>query len=172
MRQGIAKLFSSPGPPAEGGRRRELRRRGATIVETAIVLPVFLLFVFFIFEFGHAMMVSNVLKNAARTSARWGSVGTTSSAEVRQYAMERMGGAVDVANVQIDVKDASGLDNGESPPRSLEDFDAMPDLELANAERQQLFMVRAVVRYRDIALLPHPWLQDVWVGGQTFTRHE
>ena len=159
---------------AQPRRRRgaSLRRKGSTIVETAVVMPVFFLFIFFIIEFGHAMMVSNVLKNAARTSARWGSVGEATSADVRQYAQERMGGAVNVAQVQILIKDASEMDNGGDAPASLEDFDNMPDLEIADAERQQLFMVRAVVRYGDIAILPHPWLQDVWVGGQTFTRHE
>ncbi|MEX0792066.1 MAG: TadE family protein [Pirellulaceae bacterium] len=165
----ISQWFTAPRCPHRGV---AFRRQGTTIVETAIVLPVFFLFVFVIMEFGHAMMVSNVLKNAARSSARWGSVGETTTADVRQYAKDRMGGAVDPERVQIQIKDASDMDNGGDAPGSLEDFTDMPDLELASAERQQLFMVRAVVRYGDIAILPHPWLQDVWVGGQTFTRHE
>jgi Flp pilus assembly protein TadG len=167
MHQLTANLFSSSGQ----GRRRA-QRRGTTIVETAVVMPIFFLLVFFIIEFGHAMMVSNVLKNAARTSARWGSVGTSSSEDVRDYALARVGSSVRHDRVQIMIKDASALDNGGTAPRTLKDFEDMPNIELANADRQQLFMVRAIVRYGDIALVPNPWLKDVWIGGQTFTRHE
>jgi Flp pilus assembly protein TadG len=44
--------------------------RGSALVETAIILPVLLLIVFGIFEFGRAMFISNTLNNAAREGAR------------------------------------------------------------------------------------------------------
>lgn len=44
-------------------------RRGTTVVETAIVFPVFLLFVLALVEFGHAVMVKNVLRSACRSGA-------------------------------------------------------------------------------------------------------
>jgi Flp pilus assembly protein TadG len=45
-------------------------RQGAAAVEFALVAPVFFLMVFAIFEFGRAIMVQQVLTNAAREGAR------------------------------------------------------------------------------------------------------
>ena len=51
-------------------------RRGATVVEAAIVMNVFLLFIFAIMEFGHYVMVKELMDNAARDGARMASTGT------------------------------------------------------------------------------------------------
>jgi Flp pilus assembly protein TadG len=45
-------------------------RRGAAAVEFALVAPVFFVFVFGIIEFGRALMVQQVMVNAARAGAR------------------------------------------------------------------------------------------------------
>ena len=45
-------------------------RRGAALVEFAVVVPVFFLMVFGMIEFGRAIMVQQVLTNAAREGAR------------------------------------------------------------------------------------------------------
>lgn len=47
-----------------------MRIRGATAVEMAIVLPILFVMVFGIIEFGRAIMVNQVLVNAAREAAR------------------------------------------------------------------------------------------------------
>lgn len=148
------------------------KRMGATIVETALVMPVFFMFVFAIIEFGHATMINNVLKNATRTAARWGSATGATTAEVEQYARDRMGGAIDPAMVSILIKDASQFDNGGATPQSNNDFQAMPDIELEDAEPRQLFMIRASIPYGSVSLIPHPWLGNVLLSGETFTRHE
>ena len=49
---------------------RRFRRRGAAIVEAAIVLPVCLLLLLSIFDFARLVMMQNLLNNAARTGAR------------------------------------------------------------------------------------------------------
>ena len=54
--------------------RTAARRRGATLVEFAMVMPVFLLFLFGIFEYGRYLMMHQILHNAARDAARWGVV--------------------------------------------------------------------------------------------------
>ena len=46
------------------------RRRGAAVVEFAVVVPLFFLLVFAMFEFGRVIMVQQVLTNAAREGAR------------------------------------------------------------------------------------------------------
>ena len=148
------------------------KRTGATIVETAIVMPVFFLFVFAIIEFGHAIMINNVMKNACRQAARWGSATGATTEEVEQYVRDKVIGAVDPALLTVQIKDASQFDTGGDAPDSIADFAAMPDIELANAEPRQLFMVRAAMRYGDVALIPQPWLSNALLTGQTFTRHE
>lgn len=47
-------------------------RRGATVVEFAIVAPVFFLLVLGMLEFGRAVMVQQILTNASREGARRG----------------------------------------------------------------------------------------------------
>lgn len=158
--------------PLSALRRPFSKRTGATIVETAIVMPVFFMFVFAIIEFGHAIMINNVMKNACRQAARWGSATGATTEEVERYVRNKMIGAVDPALVTVQIKDASQFDTGGDAPTSIADFAAMPNIELANAEPRQLFMVRAALPYGDVSLIPQPWLGHVLLSGETFTRHE
>jgi len=57
------------GSDAKRGLRAE---RGAVAVEFAILLPVFLLLVFGIMDFGHAFYIKQVVSNASREGARYG----------------------------------------------------------------------------------------------------
>lgn len=50
--------------------RKTSRRRGAAVVEFALIAPVFFTLVLAIIEFGRMMMVQQVLVNAAREGAR------------------------------------------------------------------------------------------------------
>jgi Flp pilus assembly protein TadG len=59
-------------------------RRGAAVLELAIVLPLFLLITFGIFEFGRAMMVTQFLTNGAREGARKAVVAGSTQAAVYQ----------------------------------------------------------------------------------------
>lgn len=49
-------------------------QKGHALVELALTLPLLLLVVFGIFEFGRAIYIKNTLNNAAREGARWASV--------------------------------------------------------------------------------------------------
>jgi len=58
--------------------KRGLRsERGAIAVELAILLPVFLLLVFGIMDFGHAFYMKQMVSNASREGARYGTRYTT-----------------------------------------------------------------------------------------------
>src|SRR5438477_7541173 len=48
------------------------RRKGGTLVEFAVVIPIFLVFVLGLIEVGRAFMASHVLTNAARVGCRQG----------------------------------------------------------------------------------------------------
>jgi Flp pilus assembly protein TadG len=69
--------------------RRGRRERGQSLVETAVVLPILLLLVAAVVDFGRAFDAYIVLTNAAREGARFGSVKPTlSEGEVKQIVVD------------------------------------------------------------------------------------
>src|SRR5262245_26275378 len=97
-------------------RLRPIRsRRGTTAVETAVVLPIFLMFVLGLIELGHAQLVKNVLRSACREAARVGSTEGHSTADVEQRVRDIIGAACNVESVLIYVKDASAFDGNGAP---------------------------------------------------------
>jgi Flp pilus assembly protein TadG len=88
-------------------RTRAGRRSGATTVEVAVVLSVFLMFLFGIFEYCRYLMVIQVTTNAARDGARYAVVnmgkgasfattnysdGVTTYPSIRAYVSGKMAG--------------------------------------------------------------------------------
>src|SRR6185312_16248181 len=59
---------------ALGLRRRTGSRRGQALVEFALVLPIFILLLVGIFDFGRAIYAYNTISNAAREAVRVGVV--------------------------------------------------------------------------------------------------
>lgn len=152
-------------------------RRGTTAVETALVLPVFLLFVMGLIELAHAQLIKNVLRGACREAARMGTTEGSSTAAVRERALQILESVVDEDEVEVFVKDASVYDEGGTPPDSGAALEALADIDLANAEPRQLFLVRARIDYVNVAIIPNipylgNFLADVVLEGQAFMRHE
>lgn len=160
------------------------RRRGVHLVEAAIVLTVFIPFLFGLFQYGHMQMISSLLVTACQNAARYGSTEGVSTADVEQRVKKTLGGAISPARldqgvVQILVKDASVFDTGgdhyDDPAAYKSDpgwFEALPDVELSDAEPRSLFLVRAVVAYNDIAILKLPFMDGAVLVGQSICRHE
>ncbi len=76
-------------------RRNRPTRRGATVVETAAVLSVALLFLFSIFEYGRYLLVENVLINAVRDGCRYALVhcqDATCVADTEAVVRQKMAG--------------------------------------------------------------------------------
>lgn len=152
-------------------------RRGTTAVETAVVLPIFLLFVLGLIELGHAQLVKNVLRSACREAARVGSTEGHSTADVEQRVRDIIGAACDVSAVQVYVKDASAFDGNGAPSTSGSSLESLPGIQLTNAKERQLFLVRAKIHYNEIAIVPNipylgHYLENVVLEGQSFMRHE
>jgi Flp pilus assembly protein TadG len=141
-------------------------------VETAVVLPVYLLLLFGVIEFGHAHMVVNLLQNGCRKGARMGSTAGPTTVQVVARVRQTLGAGVDDGKVNIWVQDASSLDEGGAWPITDEQVAALPPIELSTAEDRQLFVVRASVAYNDISLLPMPFLAGYRLKAQCFMRHE
>jgi len=64
------------------------QHRGQTLVEFALVLPVFILLVVMIFDFGRGVYYYSALHNAAREGARYGAVNHITESPSAVYADE------------------------------------------------------------------------------------
>ena len=148
------------------------RRRGASVVEVAFVMPVFLLFIFFIMQFGHAYMVRNMLNSACRNAARFGSTSGVTTSAAAERALRILSPIADSDEIDLIVKDVPMVDSGQSVPDSSAECHTLPDIELSDAEPRQPFLVRAQVRYGDVAFIVMPGFADLPIVGQSVTRHE
>lgn len=153
-------------------RSRELTRRGTTLVEMAVVLPVFFLFLFAIFEFSHAYFAVNMLNAAAKRGARLGvSEGvTTAEVEARVREILESGFGARANSISIQIKDASIFDAGGSPGPI--NYGSLPNVELKNATTRQLFVVRVEVPYQVVSIVPPFYAKDITLSGQSVMRHE
>ncbi|NIN00221.1 MAG: hypothetical protein GTO24_19740 [candidate division Zixibacteria bacterium] len=78
-------------------------KRGQSIIEFAVVLPILLMVLFGITEFGRAIMVTNVLNTASREGARLAVVSSVSdSLAVRSRVVEVLNAAnIDAKEITI-----------------------------------------------------------------------
>lgn len=137
----------------------------------AVIMPVFLLFLFAIIEFGHAMMVRAVLQAAARDGARLGSVGDMTTAKVLDYVNQRIARSIDAGQATVVIRDAGAFDDPDQDPAEI-DLDELPDIELADAESRQLYVVRVSIAYEDVALIPPFWTTGLELFADSVIRHE
>jgi Flp pilus assembly protein TadG len=82
---------------------RTYPRRGAVTVEFALVVPIFFLLVLGIIEFGRAMMVGEMVNNAARAGCRGGVLAGRSNSDVASAAASSLTGS-GIANYTCTVK--------------------------------------------------------------------
>ncbi|MBX9580934.1 MAG: pilus assembly protein [Gemmataceae bacterium] len=108
--------------------RRAPARRGAALVETALVLPVLLLFLFAVFEYGRFLLVLHATNNAARDAARYAVVNgncppdrvAETKAAILGYATTRMGGThAQLRDFRVAVYPCDQAGFAESPPRVI-----------------------------------------------------
>ena len=149
---------------------RGLERKGATIVEAAFILPVFFVFAFGLMQLGH--MVHRVMERACLAAARLGATDGISTAEAETHLRGILSTAFDQNYVTVLVKDASVFDGDGELPETSDDFSLLADIELEDTETGNLFVVRATLRYNDIALIPFTVMDDIELVAQSFTRHE
>jgi hypothetical protein len=100
---------------AQGGNTASWwRRRGASVVEFAVIAPLFLLLLWAIIEFGRLVMVEHALQCAAIEAARTAVIPEATEAEVLEAANRVLTSAgLHGASVQIDPTDLSQVPAGE-----------------------------------------------------------
>lgn len=150
-------------------------RSGSTLVETAIVLPVFFLLIFAFIEFGHVFMTIHVLNGAAKQAARTGIGDNSTTEKVRTKATTVLSGLLNpTTQFDVKVKDGSTFDAPNFQPGNV-DYDGLPDADLANYESRQLFIVRVSVPYDNVSIwgaAGPKWLRNLQLTGMSVMRHE
>ncbi len=127
-------------------------RRGAAMLELALVLPIFLTLTVGLIEFGRAFMVQQMLTAAAREGARYGSLPGIGNAEVEDRIRNYLSsGGIDT-NVQIDVT-----------PENLD-----------SARSGTQVQVTVEVSFGDVTWIANPWFlrNATTLSSTTVMRHE
>jgi hypothetical protein len=131
-------------------------RPGAVLLEFAIVLPIFLLAIIGIIEFGRAVMVQQILTNAAREGARRAIIQGATNDEVT----ELVGNYVD-----------AGI--GESPSREIGILDANNDsLDLESANSHDMIKVVVTVPYDEVGVGISSYFSGETMGAVCQMRKE
>ena len=141
------------------------------MVENALVISVFLVFLFGIIEFGHVYLVINTLNAAAKRAARHGAVEDVTTQEVVARVNEILAQSIDPDQATVLVKDASVFDSPGVDAGSVV-YEDLPNIELADASARQLYVVRITVPYSSVSLIPPFWAKDAVLRGQSVMRHE
>jgi len=152
-------------------RRSSPPRQGATVVEFALVMPVFVVFIFGIIEFGHAYMVIGTLRAAARNAATIGALDGKTTADVTAEANRVMASAFRHQHATILVKNAAVFDAAGVDPATI-NYAGLPNVEVDSLEAGQLFIVRIAVPYDQVAIMPPFWAKNITLSGQSVMRHE
>lgn len=146
-------------------------RSGAVLVENALVISVFGVFLAGIMEFGHCYLMINTLNAAAKRSARYGACDEVTTAQVRAKATEILSASMKADKATILIKDAGIFDTSGVDASSV-NYAALPNIELSTAPSRKLYVVRITVPYKDVALIPPFWAQNAVLHGQSVMRHE
>ena len=146
------------------------QRLGTTIVEVAVTLPVFMIFMAGLMECSHAIMVVHSLNAAARNGARYGATDGISTAQVNAKVIS-LTSKVFPATPTILVKNGSTFDSASFNPSTI-NYSSLPNIELSTATDDQMFIVRVSVPYNNVALLPPFWIKNITLTGQSVMRHE
>ena len=81
------------GRPPRAGRQRRKQRRGAALVEFAVVSPLLFLLILGTVEFGRMVMVEQILTNASREGARRAILEQSTASEVESAVADYLVGA-------------------------------------------------------------------------------
>ncbi len=132
-------------------------RRGAALVEMAIVLPIFVTLLLGMIEFGRALMVGQLVTNAAREGARAaivdGSTNTSVSDDVKNFLASATGTAASNVTVSITV---NGTANGN----------------VATATAKQMITIDVSIPFSKVSYLPATYLKNATLSGKAAMRHE
>ena len=136
------------------------RRRGAAIVEMAVCLPILMVFVLGIIEFGQGYLAKHLLANACRMGARMSIVdGATNSAveaKVKQFFADSLRGDPDDLVVTFEVETTKGV--------------VGTDISLATTG--DICTVSTTISYDNVALISGGFLDGLSLQNECTMEHE
>jgi Flp pilus assembly protein TadG len=137
-------------------------RRGAAVVEFALVAPLFFMLIFGIVEFGQAFMVSQLLNSAAREGTRVAIASGSTNAAVEAAVLDVLerSTTTDPADVTVAI---TVIPDGSNPD---------PANNVANAHKRDLITINVQVAFADVSLVTGKFLADVPLRGSCSMRHE
>lgn len=142
--------------------RKKPERRGAALVEAAVVLPLLLLIVMGIIEFGRAMMVVQLITNGAREGARRAVLDGSTNTIVEQHVKSFLSGAIGCNAGDLTVAITLTPDAGNSTTGN----------EVAAAQAGDLVNVNISVPYDKVSYINAGFLGGKAVRAQSTMRHE
>lgn len=137
-------------------------RRGAAAVEMAVVLPLFMMIVLGIIEFGRAMMVGQLVTNAARHGSRLSIVDGSTNASVTTAVKDFVSNSVGVVASDITVVITVEPGTGNPDPNDV----------LAVAKSKDVCLVSVQVPYDKVAYVAGNFLSGSNLKGECVMRHE
>lgn len=137
------------------------QRRGAAMVEMAVVMPIFVTLVFGIIEFGQAFMVMQLINNAAREGGREAIVNGSSNTSVTQVIQDNLvATGVDPVDVTIAITVTEETGNPSAGN------------EVANANKRDLCTINVSIPFSAVSYITGSYLDSVPLRGQVAMRHE
>ncbi|MHC4876134.1 MAG: TadE/TadG family type IV pilus assembly protein [Planctomycetota bacterium] len=138
------------------------RRRGAAVLEMALVLPIFFMVVLGIVEFGRAMMVGQMVTNAAREATRLAIVDGSTNSSVEGWIDEFLESSIGVTAADVDTTITVTAAPGNDDPGN----------EIGNAQSRDLVTVAIAVPFDKVSYLPGNYLKGKSLTAQSAMRHE
>lgn len=132
-------------------------RRGVSVVEMALVLPVFVLSILGVIEIGRAMMLTQVLENAARTGVRSAVLNDTTNAQVTTAVQNLVYSTTNVATSNVTVTVGVNGNNSAS---------------LATAEPGDTISVSVKVPFTTASWVPPSYLGGKYITAVCTMPHE
>lgn len=142
-------------------KHRQHRRRGAAMVEMAVCLPIFLLMILGIIEFGRGLMVSQMLTSASREGCRAAIIDGASETDVTQQMKDLVTATVgcNASDVNVDIV-VTSVTTGNVLSG------------LSSAERRDLIEVDITVPFDAISYAGGRFLTGQTLRGQCAMRKE
>lgn len=137
---------------------RQENRRGAALVEMAVCLPVFLTVMLGMIELGRAIMVGQLVTNAAREGARLAIVDGSTNSQVSDAVKSFLTGAAGVSSGDVTVTiTVSGSTSGN---------------QVSSAAPRDLVTVNVSIPFSKVSYLPAKYMAGKELTGTSAMRHE
>lgn len=142
---------------------RSRKRKGAALVEMALVIPIFCMVVFGIVEFGRAFMIGQLVTNAAREGVRQAVTGDFTNANVSADIKSFLYSSAKISDSDVTITYTVTPAAGNP---------AVAGNEVSNCTSKDLITVNVSVPFSKVSLLPPSYLKTTSIKGQASMRFE